>query len=380
MSTYYHYYPNYYNGIDYNKHNLHINVPLNSNYIDHIINDFEQYENYDNDTEESEYDEPKVKKQKIYKEIDVKINNLSDLINIIELYPYDEDYEYNINLKALHDIKDELNELNNMIGMQELKSSVLSQLLYFLQELHVGSDDDYKHTVIYGPPGTGKTEIAQILGKMYSKIGILKNNIFKKVGRSDLIAGFLGQTAIKTKDVIKECLGGVLFIDEAYSLGSDGTDSFSKECLDTLCNALSENKNDLMVIIAGYEHDLDKYFFDLNQGLNSRFIWRFKTKEYTAQELFLILKKKINKTWYLEEEIKDDWFVNKIKYFTSYGRDIEALYLKIKIAHSFRIYGKDKNMRKKINLEDVNKGFEMFIDNPKIKNRNEISLNYSMYL
>ena len=79
---------------------------------------------------------------------------------------------------------------------------------------------DFMHTVIYGPPGTGKTEIAKIIGKIYCKMGILKKGTFKKVTRSDLIAGYLGQTALKTKDVINECLDGVLFIDEAYSLGN----------------------------------------------------------------------------------------------------------------------------------------------------------------
>jgi Holliday junction resolvasome RuvABC ATP-dependent DNA helicase subunit len=91
-----------------------------------------------------------------------------------------------------------------------------------MQELHItNKESDFKHTVLYGPPGTGKTEIAKIIGTMYSKIGILKNNVFKKVTRNDMVAGYLGQTAIKTKKVIDECLGGVLFIDEAYSLANN---------------------------------------------------------------------------------------------------------------------------------------------------------------
>jgi AAA+ superfamily predicted ATPase len=360
MTTYYYPYPPYDSYYYHNDNGSQLNQPYN--FDDDLNNNFS----------DSNDEEPEKKKQKIFKMIDIKINNLSDLINIINTYEFDDNYEYNINLKALHDIKDELFQLDAMIGMVDMKKSILSQLLYFLQELHIDCEDDYKHTVIYGPPGTGKTEIAHILGKMYSKIGILKNNIFKKVCRSDLIAGYLGQTAIKTKKVIDECLGGVLFIDEAYSLGSDGNDSFSKECLDTLCNALSENKNDLMVIIAGYDQDLDKYFFDLNQGLNSRFIWRFKTNEYSSCELFQILNKKINSSkWKMEVDLKNNWFDDKIKYFSSYGRDIEALFFKIKIAHSFRIYGKDKAIRKIINMEDLNNGFKIFIDNPKIKNNSQ---------
>ena len=148
--------------------------------------------------------------------IDVEVKTLDDLLKIIAKYEYKETEEYNIDLKSIVNIKTELEELTSMVGMENLKSSILSQLLYFLQEFHITKQSnplneniivhEFKHTVIYGPPGTGKTEIAKIIGRMYSKIGILKNNVFKKVTRNDLVAGYLGQTALKTKSVIKECL------------------------------------------------------------------------------------------------------------------------------------------------------------------------------
>ena len=116
----------------------------------------------------------------------------------------------------------------------------------------------------------------KIIGKIFSKLGILSKKYFKKVTRADLIAGYLGQTAIKTRDVINEAKGGVLFIDEAYALGNpEKRDSFAKECIDTLCEGLSDNKDNLMVIIAGYEKELKDCFFSYNQGLDSRFNWRF---------------------------------------------------------------------------------------------------------
>ena len=179
----------------------------------------------------------KMNKKKQYIYINVSVEKLEDLIKIIDENPYEEENEYNIDLKSLHNIRAELCELNNMIGMDKLKSSVVNQLIYFMQELHISNNgSDFKHTVISGPPGTGKTEIAKIIGKMYSKVGILKKNVFKKVTRSDLVAGYLGQTAIKTKNVINECLGGCLFIDEAYSLASTNeNDSYSKECIITDC-------------------------------------------------------------------------------------------------------------------------------------------------
>jgi AAA+ superfamily predicted ATPase len=311
-------------------------------------------------------------------DIDIEVNNITDILNIIEKYKCDPSIKYNINMKTLHAIKEPLIELNNMIGINEIKTNVVDQILYFVQELHKnkGTTGDFMHTVIYGPPGTGKTEISKILGKIFSKIGILSKGTFKKVTRSDLIAGFLGQTALKTRDVIKESLGGVLFIDEAYALGNaEKKDIFAKECIDTLCEALSDNKEDLMVIIAGYEKELKECFFNHNQGLDSRFTWRFKIEEYTGEDLYKIFLKKVNDIgWELEEnsKINVEWFKKKKDYFKFYGRDIETVLAKTKIAHSKRVFCKPENEKRKINLKDLEKGFELYLkNNQDIKNKKE---------
>ena len=309
--------------------------------------------------------------------IEANIETITDILNLIQKYKLDDSIKYNINMTALHNIKEPLEELNNMIGMVELKRNIIDQILYFVQDLHKNKNTtgDFMHTVIYGPPGTGKTEIAKIMGKIYSKLGILDKGTFKKATRSDLIAGYLGQTALKTRDVIKECIGGVLFIDEAYALGNpEKKDSFAKECIDTLCEALSDNKDNLMVIIAGYETELKECFFNYNQGLDSRFTWRFKTDNYTAENLYSIFVKKVGDIgWLLHEDSKIDvgFFKKNFDYFKFFGRDIETILAKTKIAHSKRVFCKPEEEKKKITLNDLEKGFNMYLSNEDVKNRKD---------
>jgi SpoVK/Ycf46/Vps4 family AAA+-type ATPase len=322
------------------------------------------------------------------KHINKEIQNIQDLLTLIEENPLDELIEYNINMQMLHQIKEPLVELNSMIGMQDVKSSVVHQILYFMQNLHKNEKNqevgDFMHTVIYGPPGTGKTEIAKIIGRLYSKMGILKKGVFKKVTRADLVASYLGQTATKTRDVILECLGGVLFIDEAYALGnSEKKDSFSKECIDTLCEALSDHKDNLMVIIAGYEKELKECFFNYNPGLESRFQWVFYTEKYSAKEMYEIFKKKVETIgWRIHNAEKDEktkqkeavssvWFEKKKDYFAFYGRDIEVLLSKIKVSHGKRVFCLPVEEKKIITAGDLEKGFEMFLNNEEVRKRKD---------
>jgi hypothetical protein len=316
-----------------------------------------------------------IMKEKI--NIDVEISTLNDLIQIIETYPVVDNIEYNFNLNNLHKIKNELQQLNEMIGMNDLKNNILDQLIYYIQDFHKIGNGDFMHTVIYGPPGTGKTEVAKIIGNIFSKLGILSKNKFRKVTRADLVAGYLGQTALKTKDVIQDCLGGVLFIDEAYALGnSEKRDSFSKECIDTLCEALSDHKDKLMVIVAGYEEELKSCFFAYNKGLDSRFTWRFKTAEYTPAELFEIFRKKIKEIgWKIRskenEDISEKWFEKHKEVFKFYGRDMETLLSKVKIAHSRRVFCKSLEERTYITLCDLDNGMKIFMKNDEVNKRDK---------
>ena len=328
---------------------------------------------------EEQNEESPVKDQ----DIDVgNVKSLSDLIAIVESFPVaEEGVRYNIDLASLIRVKAELRELDQMIGMESVKTAIMDQLIYFLQRLHQNGeqggqiDSDFKHTVIYGPPGTGKTEVAKLIGRLYSKLGILGGQVFKKATRHDMVAGYLGQTAIKTKALIKECLGGVLFIDEAYSLGSgDRLDSFSKECIDTLCESLSEHKNDLMVIVAGYQTELEDQFFSANPGLESRFIWRFYIESYSSAELLAIFRKKTAEIgWTVDaaDTALEPWFEKNRKEFKSFGRDMEVLLFYVKIAHSKRVFGKsrDEPKRRQITISDLAEGLRVYLKNRKMKDR-----------
>jgi Cdc6-like AAA superfamily ATPase len=328
--------------------------------------------------------------------VEHRVECIADILSMIEAYPLIEGVEYsNIDVAPLHQIRDELREIEDMIGLDTLKRSIVDQLLYFIQDLNgernvggvgvgvaggVGATGDYKHIVLFGPPGTGKTEVARLIGRMYSKLGVLKNGVFKKVVRGDLIAGYVGQTAIKTRAVINECLGGVLFIDEAYSLATD--DQFSSECIDTLCEALSDHKDDLMVIVAGYEEPMKRVFFKANPGLESRFIWRFKMPGYNAKELRGIFEKKVSHAgWDISSTPLQQWFDDKMKHFAHFGRDMEMLFIYTKVSHSRRIYASSSSSSKrKITIADLDEGFRLFLENSfheeSVSSRTSISMMY----
>ena len=191
--------------------------------------------------------------------------------------------------RKLLGIKTPLMKLQKMIGMPDVKDQIASQVMYFLQGFY--TNDDYLHTVIYGPPGTGKTTLAELIGEIYVALGVLSPNApFTKIHRDDLIGGYLGETAIKTRRMLSKHKHGVLFLDEAYSI-SGNNDQYGKECLDTITAFLSENKSNMCMIAAGYEEDMKKSFFGGNEGLKRRFQWVVRLSPYSKKELSQILIK-----------------------------------------------------------------------------------------
>jgi len=285
---------------------------------------------------------------------DIK-SSLHGIEDVIRLEGQFREIRHDGDLVRLYYCIDSLRELQNMIGMKDVKEQIFKHLIYYIKNR---KNEHMLHTVITGPPGTGKTELGNILGKIYLAVGALKNDVFRVVKRSDLIAGYLGQTAIKTQKVIDQCTGGVLFIDEAYSLGnSEQRDSFSKECLDTLNQNLTEKKENFMCIIAGYPKELEKCFFAYNPGLERRFSFKYNVDKYNFQELSQICHKKMNE-YKLTLDINDSqlelFFEKHYDKFTFFGGDVEKLILHSKLEASLRCFSSSQEMS--VILEDLELG------------------------
>ena len=291
-------------------------------------------------------------------------DNISELLKIIPQRPN------NYDIMRLNNAALPLMELNTLVGMDKVKKQIIDQVLYFSQGIH---DTDMLHTVIMGKPGVGKTTLARIIGNVYIGLGLCQNNNFIIAKRSDLIGRYLGETAIKTQEVIDSAMGGVLFIDEAYSLGNESSgkqDSYSKECIDTINQNLSERAGQFICILAGYEDKLESCFFSCNSGLKRRFPWSYKLNEYTDKEMRQILFNKIYANfWYIydTDTIPEKWFKDKMDSFENQGGDMELLFVKIKIAHAKRVFGLPYKYKKFLIKNDFDEGYKLFMENKKKK-------------
>ena len=203
-------------------------------------------------------------------------------------------------------LEDLLAELNAYIGLNTVKEEV-DQLVHWIQMQQLRKEHDLPtsdlslHMVFSGNPGTGKTTIARFLSKIFHSLGILSKGQLVEVDRGDLVAGYVGQTAIKTKDAIKKAMGGVLFIDEAYSLTNRGENDYGAEAVDTLLKAMEDHRDDLIVIVAGYIEPMEK-FLHSNPGLESRFNRFIDFPDYTLDELMGIFDMRMNKAGYTMDD------------------------------------------------------------------------------
>lgn len=242
-----------------------------------------------------------------------------------------------------------INELNSLIGLKNVKEKVNDLIAYqkvqkLRQENNLINSKSTLHLAFTGKPGTGKTTVARIIGHIYKKIGLLSKGHFLEVSRTDLIAGYQGQTALKVKEIIDRAKGGVLFIDEAYSITENNhSDSYGRECLTELTKALEDYRDDLVVIVAGYTQPMKK-FFESNPGLKSRFNTFIEFPDYEVNELKEILEAMCKKNDYIldssiEMEIEgylDRCISEKGENFAN-GRLIRNLYDNLVINHAKRV-------------------------------------------
>ncbi|QDR80611.1 AAA family ATPase [Sporomusa termitida] len=189
-------------------------------------------------------------------------------------------------------IENVLQEMDSLIGLSEVK--VLVREIYAFIEIQkrrereqLNTEPLVLHMIFRGNPGTGKTTVARILGKVFREMGVLSRGHLIEVERADLVGEYIGHTAQKTRDQLKKAYGGILFIDEAYSLARGGEKDFGKEAIDCMVKIMEDHKDELILILAGYQKEMEK-FLETNPGLRSRFPIHIDFPDYSKEELLQI--------------------------------------------------------------------------------------------
>ena len=251
-------------------------------------------------------------------------------------------------------IEDLLAELDSYVGMDAIKAEVRSLInmvqVYKLRREHdLPTMDMSLHMVFSGNPGTGKTTVARIMARIYHSLDILSKGQLVEVDRSGLVAGYVGQTALKTQKVIEKAMGGVLFIDEAYALNGKSENDFGQEAIDTILKAMEDHRDDLVVIVAGYTELMDR-FIHSNPGLESRFNRFLEFEDYTTEQMVAIFKMQCKKGCYVlaqgtEELVRD--FIAEESAGDSFGnaRGVRNLFEHILVAQNNRLAKLEKVTR-----------------------------------
>ena len=243
-------------------------------------------------------------------------------------------------------IEDLLAELDGYVGMDAIKEEVRSlinmvQVYKLRRENDLPTTDMSLHMVFSGNPGTGKTTVARIMARIYHSLDILSKGQLVEVDRSGLVAGYVGQTALKTQKVIEKAMGGVLFIDEAYALNGKSENDFGQAAIDTILKAMEDHRDDLVVIVAGYTELMDR-FIHSNPGLESRFNRFLMFEDYTPEQMVAIFKMQCKKGCYVlaegtEELVRD--FISEESADDSFGnaRGVRNLFEHILVAQNNRL-------------------------------------------
>ena len=255
-----------------------------------------------------------------------------------------------------------LKELNSLVGLNDIKKQIdnLIHLLKFNKKVNIDMSKNNLHMVFTGNTGTGKTTVARIISDVLYNLGYIKQNKLVEVSAKDLIADYVGQTSGKTFRTLKSAFGGVLFIDEAYSILSSGSSSFGAECIATIIKIMEDHKDELVIIFAGYEKEMQE-FIRVNPGLKSRIGYEIKFKDYSVDELMEIFNILLNNN---NLKIEDDAreLVREVIYESSTienfgnGRYVNNLFQNIVIEHAKNTSQTDDLERLyTITVSDINK-------------------------
>lgn len=218
-------------------------------------------------------------------------------------------------------LEDALEQLNGLVGLSKVKDDVQT-IINFLKVRRMRIENNLPaapmsyHLVFTGNPGTGKTTVARLIARIYKELGLISKGHLVEVDRSNLVAAYVGQTAIKVNEVVQSAMGGVLFIDEAYALSYSSENDFGKEAIDTLLKLMEDNREKFIVIVAGYPEQIEQ-FLDSNPGLRSRFNKYINFDDYSADELLLILNQMCEKSGYILSDDAQSHVVAQFKEFMS---------------------------------------------------------------
>jgi len=274
--------------------------------------------------------------------------------------------------KRFKELYTHLKTLDGLIGMEELKESIVSQIQFIIT---TGGklDSHFLNTSLVGPPGTGKTTVAEILYNIWMSLGIFNDDMsFTILHRSDFVGSYMGHTANKTRKILNKYAGGVIFIDEAYSLMNGEKDEYGKECLDQLCAFMGEEKSNTIVIIAGYEDQINSQFFDANPGLKRRFGWTFSIKAYTYLELFQIFERQLKMCGWSVDKKAVSLFQEYFSKFKNAGGDTENICFQSKLQYSRENWMK-KKQNKHLTFQHVHKAMKGYF-------REETTTEFNMYI
>ena len=205
------------------------------------------------------------------------------------------------------DFNDCLKELDGLVGLKSVKEEITNLASFLNLQIQRGESKTFqgKHYIFTGNPGTGKTTVARIMANVFKTLGILSRGQLIEADRSKLVAGFSGQTAIKTNQLVDSAIGGVLFIDEAYTLASGDNDSFGSEAIDTLLKRLEDDRGKFICIVAGYTRQMHD-FIDSNPGMKSRFTQTINFEDYSSEELSQIFFNMATaRKFSMDDEVKD---------------------------------------------------------------------------